>query len=124
MSLGCVTSKMNAVTPDADHLRECKHAERAQPGAVRQHPQSEKLERQQQQYRHDEDDERGRRRQAIDQGPEARLDGAQRDVRDDPGDDRGEMAPKPRLEQEDEGQQDQERAKQVGACLYLRAAPE
>ena len=47
------------------------------------------------------------------QGAEARLDGAQRDVCDDPGDDRGEMVPKPRLEQEDEGQQDQERAKQA-----------
>ena len=53
------------------------------------------------------------RRQAIDQGPEPRLDGAQRDVFDDPGNDRGEMAPKPRLEQENEGQQDQEWAKQA-----------
>jgi hypothetical protein len=113
MSLGCVTSKMNAVTPTLSIFRECKHAERAQPGAVRQHPQSQKLEREEEQHRDDEDHERGSRRQAIDQGAEPRLHGAQRDVCDDPGNDRGEMAPKPRLEEENEGQQDQERAKQA-----------
>ena len=80
---------------------------------MRQHPQAEKLERQEQEHRHDEDDQRGGGRQALDPGREPRLDGAQRNARNDPGNDRGEMVPQPRLEQEDEGQQDQERAKQA-----------
>ena len=71
MSLGCVTSKMNAVTPTLSIF-----ANASTPSAPSQEPcasihKSQKLEREEQQHRHDEDHERGSGRQAIDQGDAA-----------------------------------------------------
>ena len=65
-----------------------------------------------------------RRRQVLDPGRDPRLDGAQRNACDDPGNDRREMAPQPRLEQENKGEQDQERAKQSAHAYTYDAAPE
>ena len=77
---------------------------------VRQQPQAEQLERKQQ---HDRDEKHEQRRGGGSCSmPAARraLNAPQRNARDEPADDRLEMLPQPRLEQEDEREQDPERA--------------
>ena len=48
------------------------------------------------------------------------LERAQRNARDDPRDDRLEMAPQPCFDQEDDGEQDQQRAEQAAHGWNLR----
>jgi hypothetical protein len=98
---------------EAHHLGQREHPDGAEPVAVRQHPQTEDFQRQQQQDRHDKDHERRRRRQALDPGRKPRLDRAQGNARHGPSDDRREVVPQPRLEQEDEGEQNPERAEKA-----------
>ena len=77
---------------------------------MRQHPQAEEFQRQQQRDRHEKDEQRRIGRQMLDRGGDAGLQLRPGDAVDDPRDERAQMLPQPRLEQEDEGEQDPERA--------------
>ena len=100
---------------DADELGQHQDDAGGDPLLVRQQPEAEQLERKQHAKRHDEHDQRGGRRQLANGAGEPGLDRPQRDARDDPGDDRLEMVPQPRLDQEDDRKQGSAAGGSIGA---------
>ena len=92
-SFGRVRSKMKAVTPRPCHLgeREQRRARRARcPCASSHSPRN--FSGSSTTHRHHEHDQRRRRRQPLDPARDGGLDGAQRDARDDPADQRRQSA--------------------------------
>src|SRR5438105_2376421 len=89
---------------EAGELGHNQHANPGEPMAAVQQPDRRDLDRQQDGDRHQEHDQRRGRRQRLDGGRGSRLDGLQREERDEDGDDRREPCPQPRLEQEQEGE--------------------
>src|SRR6185295_3315175 len=63
------------------------------------------------------------RRQAFDEGRELLLQPPPRNKIDDRPDERRQMAPQPRLEQEDEGEEDPERFERAAHGAYLNPSP-
>ena len=103
------SGRVFAGAPSVD-LGEGQHAQCAEPVFMRQHPQTQELERQQQQHRDAKHDKRGERWQILDPSRDHELDCAQRQPHNKPRDHRRQVLPQPGLEQEDERDQDQERA--------------
>ncbi len=103
----------------AHHLGKTERSHGAEPEAARQQPQADQLDRKQQHDRNQKHQQRRQRRQPLDAGRDARLERIPGNPGDEPGDDRLQPLPQPRLEQEDEREQDPQRAKQAahGAIL-------
>src|SRR3954451_12190225 len=90
---------------------------------MRQELDFKEFERQQQDERHDEDDQRCRRRQSFDPEREPALDGIERQPRHSPRHHRRELFPQPSLEQEDDDEQDKKRTQQPAYYLSSARAP-
>src|SRR5215470_8905187 len=113
--------------PEAHHLGEEEHGHGSQPESMRQHPEPDDLERQQNDHRDQEHQERRIGRQPLDRSRNVGLECRPRDARNHPADNRRKTSPQPRLEQKYEREQNEERVEQsahhCSVATMLAAGP-
>src|SRR6266478_3779990 len=100
---------------DADAQEFCQNEgeDGGHPILMGEQPEGDQLQRKQRNHRHDEYDQRHRRRQRIDPLHQPCLEGTQRDQRHEPRHDRLEVIPQPSLDQEDDREQNPDRLKKA-----------